>query len=298
MNQLETYQSQIQKTDTGYTITTDSTTQRLSYQITPTMLIVSTVVLFISTMLSEVLSMILFLGLLVELYIYFYKYIFVTKISIDKAQIRFRNKVVILKNIQYLDIHIKVTDNNVKIRINNIEFKLKNASDIPILTDIIEKTANISFYENHQLSDGSEILTYKTKNIIKPLFPTFLTVHNTPDEIIIYDITKGFSWFKIKKNQAKLIRYSKPNFDELFTERIYLKTVGKLHVIIDNKAGVTKQYHQVSVLAVGHSYVFRSQLRNAKDELTNMRDGEKIYHLLKNLPSLANIKIEKQIINP
>lgn len=317
MNQLETHQPQIQKTDIGYTIEVDSTMKRLSYQVTPTMLFISTIVLFISTMLSEVLAMILFLGLLIEIFIYLYKYLFASNITIANARIQQGEKIIQLNNIPYLDIHVKVIPDNVQVRIQNIKFKLNDAANIPILTDILEKTANVVFYDNHQLSDGSEVLTFKGKHITTPTFSTFLTIQNQLNTIRIYDMTNQFSWIEIHKNNATAIHYSKPKGDEYIVGSISLSNIEKLHIIIDNRASLTKQYRQVSLLAIekiavqsqilntyntyfkptNYSYIFHSQLRSAKDELTNMRDGEKIYDLLKSLPSLKHIKIEKIIKN-
>lgn len=314
MNEPSTHLSQIQETEEGYKIKVTSPIQKWSHAISPTILIATTVVLFISTMLSEVLAQLLFLVLLAQIFLYFFKYIFVSDITINKFHIEQGNKIIQLTDIPYLDIHIKIVSDGVQLRIKHIKFKLNNASDIPILTDILEQTADLVFYDNHQLSNNYKALTFKAKHKTISNFSSFLRIQNESNLLRFYDTTNHFISFEVKKNNAKRIRYTKPKsiqinyagfkHNEYIKGNIRLDELEKLQVIINNKAGLTNRLRQISLLAVkkshtnyftptNHFYIFQSNLRSTSDELTNMRDGEKIYKFLKELPSLANIQIEK-----
>ena len=193
-------------------------------------------------------------------------------------------------------------NNRIKVNIGNIYFELNRSADIAALTDVIETITNLEFYENHQLSNEIEVLTFKKRNVKRPIFSSFLTIATNKFTLQFYDMTNQLSWFELKRQNATVIHYSKPSDNgEFITGGIQVKDIRTLKVIINNRATITKRWRQLSLLSINNYdesfYIFQSNMRNQKDELTNTRDGEKMYKLLKELPSLANIEIEKIVVN-
>ncbi|MFK7949608.1 MAG: hypothetical protein AB8G11_18595 [Saprospiraceae bacterium] len=308
-------QSQIQKTENGYRIKNTSLLIRLAAKVTLITIAITVVLTVITVMINETVAGILFFSTFLQLAIFMTVEDNTFDIIIDKTKIQKRNTTIILQQIPYLDLNFKVLDNVTKVRIGDIQFRLNDAADITVLTDAIQDTTDLEFYENHVLSDDSETLTFKRKSMNQPRFATFLTIRHQSDSIRFYDLTNQHNWFEIPKNQGGLIQYSKTEGGDGYrTGNIAVNAIKKLEVRINNCASASGQYRRIALLAVEkepkanswfnnaddnqyHS-IFHSLLRRPKDELINMRDGEKMYELLKNLPSLANIKLEKVIRNP
>ncbi|MFK7949611.1 MAG: hypothetical protein AB8G11_18610 [Saprospiraceae bacterium] len=324
MNKLQSYQSQIVTKNDDVIIQNASSLQRFlqKYQL-PIGLTLFITPIFIAYAISN--PLIALLSFILFFPFYGIKYLLQSDITITKEFIKSDNHTLILGQIPYLDIQTKVLENKAKVKIGNIRFELQNVADLAILTDIITKKTNLEFYENYELSDKSHVITYKAKRIKTPIFSTFITVQNTKDTIRIYDITSQsqFRWLEINKTQNTNIQWSQPSGDnDYIISSVAMSKLERLQVIIENRPIVINQFRKIRVNIIGlervqsksaiakfqdrlygenspykKHYIFASNLRSVSDELTNLRDGEKVYDLLKNLPSLKNIEVEKIINN-
>ncbi|MFK7949610.1 MAG: hypothetical protein AB8G11_18605 [Saprospiraceae bacterium] len=226
--------------------------------------------------------------LVILLFCYLIIYLLPSDILINQNIADHRQSIV-LTNIPYLDIEAQTVGNEVKIKLGDFNFKLKNATDLPILLDAIVEKGNLEFYENYQLSNNTQVVTFKGKHIAKPSFSTFLIVQNTAKKLRISDITNQASWFEILKNNAIQIKFSSLADVNLTTQMLDIKAISSLKIVIKRK--------RVELIANDSIIIYQSYIRKKKVELTNLRDGEKVYDLLTKLPSLSNIKIEKVMIN-
>lgn len=323
MSKPSTYQSQIVTKENEIIIHNASSLQRFlqKYQLPLGLTLFLTPIFIAYVMSNPVIALLAF----VLIFPFFgFKNVLQSDIKITKESIKSDNHTLLLEHIPYLDIPTNVLENKAKVKIGDIRFELQDAADLAILTDIITQKTNLEFYKNYELSDKSHVITYKAKRIKTPVFSTFLNVQETNDNIKIYDLTSNcqFRWIKIKKNKAMFIKWSKPAGDnDYLPESIKISRLEWLQIIIKNNPIITNQIRQISVNVIGlervqskstiaklqerfyrekspyrKHYIFNSNLRSKSSELTNLRDGEKIYDLLKNLPSLANIKVEKIII--
>lgn len=179
----------------------------------------------------------------------------------------------------------------------------------------------MEFYENNQLTDKTEILTYKSKKIAKPRFVSFLNVQNGRNKIKIYDIINNLKWLEVDKNQPNsTIDYCHPKGFDSNNQDVYLRSaeinnIEKILVIVNQKSNFFLRSKNLEIALVeknppklgffssgklfyknGYHYIFRTNKRNLKGELINWRDGEMVFKLLKTIPSLKNIPIEKVIM--
>lgn len=250
---------------------------------------------------------------------------FPSDIIITKKHIKTETKKLNFSHAFYLDIQAQIIDESVDIRIKDIHFRLNNVEELPILTEEIARLANFDFHDNQQLQNKTQVLTYKARHIKQPVFASFLTIQNKTDTLKIYDMINNRSWIEINKRVANTpIQYSRPVLDfnddqKFYLGKIELNHIEKIVVIINKKAGILKNKHQVKVGVIettlsyrglnlfewivdtitnkeNYHYIFKSKFRRPDSELTNFRDGEMIFSLLKTIAVLKNIKIEKQII--
>lgn len=232
-----------------------------------------------------------------------------SKITINKNTIltNDENNFKSIRNIPFIDFEVEILENRIKISMQGFEFNLKNVRDLPKLTEGVAELLDLEFYDNYQLQNNKEVLTYKAKSIVKPNFPSFLIIKNLKNKLQIHDIRSQYSYIKIeKKSRITDIIYSVPtdieerDGTESKIERVMIQ---KIVIEIHQDVGILENQHRIIVKAVmknlNRNYevnLLKTKLKNSKAELTNFRDGERIYDLLKNLRSL-NISIEKKVVN-
>ena len=277
MNQPTPYESQIKPTDDGFIINPN-----YSFNIKE--------ILYITD----------------PFFINFIEIFFWHKITITPKHIKRGQKIIYLRDIPYIDFHIIILENKISVSIENIRFDLRNTEDLPVLTEGIAKIANLEFYESYQLTDKTEILTYKSKKIAKPRFVSFLNIRKQGDKIKTYDIINNLKWFRIDKNRANSkIHYSHPKgYDSTGNQDVYLRSIGiynieKIFVIVNQKSSFFSRSRNLEIALIeknppkigffssakifyknGYHYIFRTNKRNSKGELINWRDGEMVYNLL------------------
>lgn len=244
-------------------------------------------------------------GFVVVLIILFDSF-YVSKLTISKTLITTNTeRKKSLKNIPFIDFEVEVLEDKVKVSMQDFQFNLRNIKDLPKLTEGVAELLDLEFYDNYQMQNKKEVLTYKAKTIAKPNFPSFLAFRNKRAKLEIRDIRSQFRYILIeKKSPITKIVYSKPTDLEGRYGMEYIietKNIQKIVVYTLQKISVLSKNQRVVVTAfmkVGEPQVvlLRTTSRKSKDELTNWRDGERVYELLKAIPNL-NIPIEKKLIN-
>lgn len=296
MEKPTTHQSQIRKTNDGYEIEIDSSLKLLSNEISPISMIITIFISIIGSVTVQAVAQIAFVLLIIQIFIYLIKDHLFTNVLIHKTQIKQDDKLLVFSNFQYLDLNIKAIDNTIKVEIGNIHFKLNNAADIPILTDAIKEVMNFEFYENRQLSDKSEVLTFKAKNITKPNFWDLSIITESPDLIQVTDRKNRKKWLLFQMKNKQFLSFPINNGHQY--QPIYYNTIKKIEIITEYRSSFNKRVIEFRILVIKntdeHFIAFQSNLRQAKDELTNLRDVEKLYKILRKLPLLTNVEIEKR----
>lgn len=206
-----------------------------------------------------------------------------------------------INKIPFIDFEVEILENRVKISMQNFQFSLRNIKDLPKLTEGVAELLDLEFYSNHQLRNNKEVLTYKSKRIVKPNYPSFLSFKDSTTKLQIHDITSQYRYIKIERIVPITdIIYSLPDIEERYgTEYIVkVKDVERIVVKMIQNAGMLRRQHRIIVTAFMktsgiQTILLRTRLRKSKDELTNWRDGERVYELLKAVSNL-NIPIEKE----
>lgn len=261
----------------------------------------------------------------VLLILYFINWLLPSDIIITKTAIKNNRETVILSRITYLDVQAQIIDESVEVRIGEIRFRLDNVADLPILTEEIARIAHLEFYDNNQLLNKTEVLTYKARYTQKPVFNSFLVVQHSKDSLQVYDMINQLKWFKIDKTgKSLMLNYSRPTtfareHEDVYLGTVQLNNIAKIVLTINQKAGIFKYGNQITIGLVEktptrkgfglidfvidrlsnkkrYHYIFKSNIRNRNGELTNFRDGELIFSLLSMMTVLKNIEIEKVII--
>jgi len=239
-----------------------------------------------------------------------------TNIIINNDYISNYFKKVRITNSPYFDYHISINDNKVNVKLKDFNLKLKTIEDLPALTSEIANILNLEFENQVQLTNQSEVLTYRRTSVQIINYKSYLNVQKQPNHLMISEANNTSNWFNINLNTA-IIRYSRDAFDKTkpIAASIPINNIRKIEVIIDQKAGVFFSQHQIRILIIEihptpvilHSnidmiwnkslqhFLLKTHLKDASEEITNLRDGEKIYTLLKDLSILKNIEIEKKI---
>lgn len=220
------------------------------------------------------------------------------QITIDnEAIISKKQKITLpLKDLDKLDIQVRILENRTEILLENISFELENPSDVVLLTDEIEEYAKLKYFKSEPVDNQTEILMFKAKKSVSLNSKSYIKLNDNLHSIYIYDALNHDNWFEI----------SKPLFDGgiikssfLGKKNIPLQDVHKLNIEIDKQAGILKNKHQIKIVIVTNAAqqtVFKSFYRLPNNEISTFRDSEEIYKLLKKSSFFANIKIEKVII--
>ena len=215
--------------------------------------------------------------------VYYIAFLFPSNIKITNRIIQDKNNTLILENIPYLDFFIKPKKKGVIVQFADFKFRLKNAEDLPLMLDVIADNGKLEFYENYQLSTGIQVVTYKSKDIVVPVFATLLTIYNTKQGLIFSDTINQNFWIEIPTNITSTNRFIVAGNIPI-NKKIDINTVQK--ILLRNHKG------RLEIL-INDVPIFKSSIRRSKYELSNLRDIEKIYSSLKKLDTLKNIEIKK-----
>ncbi|MFK7949612.1 MAG: hypothetical protein AB8G11_18615 [Saprospiraceae bacterium] len=293
MNKPTKYKSQLSRLEGQLRINTTSKFLEIIYYLISLIVIIYTMYCLYNRQLSIIYNF------LILTLIFFNKRItnfLIPTITIDNAAISSRTDYISLQDLKQLDVQIKFLENGAEILIKNIRFRLKNPSDVALLTDEIERYTRLKFYDSQSVDKYTEILTFKEQNNKIIDAESFITIDKNKQEIRIYDNFNSTNWFEIKTIENEL-KYD--NLLQKKTETIAISNLIEIKIQLNKKAGIFKNRHQIKIIVQSLSdyiTIFKSDYRQPNNEISTFRDIETIYQLLKKLPSLSQVKIEKEIL--
>ena len=210
-----------------------------------------------------------------------------------------------IKYSPFLDFKIKMLKKGMKVTFLDVTFKLDSVKDLPILTDAVVELLDLTFYENYQLTDKTEILTYRGNRIVRPIFPSFLNLQRTPQKVKCVDIIGG-------NHLITVDNFSTPS-NKLWIgkrdRRVFTKDVKRITICFQPILWgfrsfiwlrVEKNYQpsKFKILAFFQKLINQriafTGLRSRKDELTNIRDTQEFYSHLQLLDSLKHVEFIKK----
>ena len=210
-----------------------------------------------------------------------------------------------VKQNPFFDFKIKVLSKGIKVTFLEATFKLDSERDLPILTDAVAELLDLTFYENYQLTDKTEILTYRSKRVTQPVFPSFLNIQRTRQQTKCVDIIGGkhlitVDNFPTMSNKLWIGKRDR----RVFTKDVKQITIGFKPILWGlwsfTWLRLEKDYQQSNLKIMAFiQRIFNQRFavtgfRSKKDELTSIRDTQQIYSHLTLLDSLKHVEIIKK----
>lgn len=210
-----------------------------------------------------------------------------------------------IKYSPFLDIKIKVLSKGIKVTFLDMTFKLDSAKDLPILTDAIVELLDLTFYENYQLTNKTEILTYRGNRVVQPIFPSLLQLERTRQRIKCIDIVGEqhlitVDNFSTQSNKLWIGKWSR----KIFTKDIKRITIcfqpifwgiwSLIWIRLEKKHQPSKFKFIAFFQRLFNQRFAITGLRKRKDELTNIRDAQEVFSHLSLLDSLKPVEIVKR----
>lgn len=220
---------------------------------------------------------------------------------------RENNRGSFIKYSPFLDFKVKILSKGVKVTFLDATFKLDSEKDLPMLTDAITELLNLEFYENYQLTDKTEILTYRGNRVVQPIFPSFLNLERLQKRIKCVDIVSGkhlitVDNFSIRSNNNSLW-IGKRN-RKVFTKDVERITIcfqpilwgfrSLIWIRVEKKYQPSKYKFLAFLQQLLNQRFAITSLRKRQDELTNIRDVQEIFSHLSLLDSLKRVEIVKR----
>jgi hypothetical protein len=188
---------------------------------------------------------------------------------------------------------VKVFPNLVELRIENYTIPLENVADFPMVIDQISELWDFEYYDTFHTSRNSEILIYKPKSAARFEPNSFLHFEETIDTIKFLDKMNIASYFEIDKNTSKI---NSSKFDKM---RSHSGKIKRIEITMVSKIRFSNKFILTVVLIYENNesqYIFESDKRLSEDELTVLRDMEKIYEVLRKVKVLDDVEIVKAIV--
>ncbi|MFK7949609.1 MAG: hypothetical protein AB8G11_18600 [Saprospiraceae bacterium] len=220
------------------------------------------------------------------------------QITIDKKKI-FSEKekiTLLLKDLDKLDLQVRILGNRTEVLLENIPFVLQSPSDVVLITDEIERYTNLRYFKSEPVDNQTEILMFKTKKFVSLDSESCIRVNNNLYGIYIYDAFYQDIWVEILK---PVFNNSSIKSSSLRKKEIPLQDVRKFIVEIHKNVGIFRNRHQIKVNIEtnrGRQTIFKTNYRSPNDEISTFRSSEKIYKALKNA-TFINAKIEKTVLH-
>ena len=188
---------------------------------------------------------------------------------------------------------VKVLPNLVELRIEDYTIFLENVADFPMVIDHISELWDFEYYDTFHTPRNSEILIYKPKSTARFEPSSFLHFEETVDTIKFLDKMDIAIYIEINKNTGE-IKSSK--FDKM---RSHSGKIKRIEITVVSKIRFSNKFILKVVLFYDNNesqYIFESDKRLSEDELTVLRDMEKIYEALRKVKVLDDVEIVKAIV--
>lgn len=205
-----------------------------------------------------------------------------------------KHKEKLLGDLNYIDFEVKFLSDSVDLDFNGETIVLQSIEDFPQIIDYIAELWDLEYYDTFHTSINTEILTYKPKSVQNIEYRTHLHFEQTPLTIKFLDKLNLKNWFEIDTNTGEI------NNSKFNTSFFQSKKAKRIEIL-----GMSdpKSYRKKIILKVAaiyendeSQYIFESDRRLAEDELTVLRDMEKIYEALRKVKVLDDVEIVKAIV--
>ena len=194
-----------------------------------------------------------------------------------------------LNHLDYLDFKIKIQEDISEITIENVIIPLHNTTDIPFVIDGIARMLNMKYSDTTRLSDGTEILTYTSKNRNHTIFPTVLKTEEKNDILKISDTKNQRNYLEIntKNGSFNSVEYAESIYSEKIEKRVKIVVQ-----FVENKQG--EIYLDVLFLINGiYEQVFQSIAHDKSQELNMIRDSERLFRIFEKY-GFENLEIDNK----
>jgi hypothetical protein len=223
------------------------------------------------------------------------------RIAMDKLIIKKKNleiypinKRSILKQTpinQHIDFKVNILENRVDVEYFNTIIPLYKTASLPILFDGIAAMHDFEFYDSTQLFDKTEVLTYKSKRVKEPNFPSLLIIQKRNSSLKIFDLLNQGNWleFYFHNNTVK-----RSNFIPGQSLVILISEIKQIEIIVF-KGKYSNRMNKIKIDIAFNVYkdtVLYTKDREPELELTTVRDAKAIYKLLKMSDNLKHIEVE------
>jgi len=224
-------------------------------------------------------------------------HISIKKIIIGKRFLKAINQNSAIKQIQtpinqHIDFKVNVLENHVEVEYFDTIISLYETASLPVLLDGIANMHDFEFYDSTQLFDKSEVLTYKSKRVENPNFPSMLIIQNRNKNLKILDLLNQGNWIEFDFRKDEILRSNKELRD---TFQIVISRIQKIEIFVfRGHKNMRKRILKVWItLGNGHKVnVFQTKNRSSGQELITVRDAKKVYQLLSENDNLKHIEIE------
>jgi hypothetical protein len=191
---------------------------------------------------------------------------------------------------QHIDFKVNILENRVEVEYFNTIIPLYETASLPILIDGIANMYDFEFYDSTQLLNKTEVLTYKSKRVKEPNFPSLLIIQNRNRNLKIFDLLNQGNWLEFDFQKDEIYR---SNSDDTF--KIVIGQIQTIE-IFTFRGEYSKGKSNIQIkLTLGNGYkldVFQTKNRKPEQELTTVRDAKAIYKLLKMNYNLKHIEVE------
>lgn len=208
------------------------------------------------------------------------------------------NRVQLIDGVWHIDFRVKAIEDVIHVSFLDVKLKLFHPNDLTLFVDKVAEMFEMEFHDTHRLSDKTETLTYKKKSIKQLKFPLLVSMQIGHEKIKIYDMLHQISSFEIDGNTQQL-RYYEEVMDDTYFKEIPLNRIKRIQVLMTTRSGYKRNKNKIIVsfisVADERTVIFETQVRPLSQELTTMRDAEKIYTELGKIKALANVEIVKGV---
>ena len=196
-------------------------------------------------------------------------------------------------NTSFIDFKIKIIDNSVELNIDKHIITFNDVKKLPLVTESIAKTWNLTYYDTISVDDNYQILTYKSNLLTDEKVNSLIAIDENDLTLTFRDTLSSPKFFTVEKMTGKLFSHQ---LGQGVNAYLKLTKDDAIDIEMITNIGVeSKCQIRVDVIDIDGQIrtIFESDKRYEDETVTTYRDVELIYDTLKALPILENVVIEK-----
>lgn len=222
-----------------------------------------------------------------------YKKVTIKKNVLELEPINKRSELEIIQTPinQHIDFKVNILENRVDVGYFNTIIPLYETASLPVLIDGIANMYDFEFYDSAQLFDETEVLTYKSKRVKEPNFPSLLIIQNRNRNLKIFDLLNQGNWLEFDFRVGEVYR---SNIGITDTFQVLIIQLQKIEIFAFRGEYFKGNSNIQIKLTLGNGYkldVFQTKNRKPEQELTTVRDAKAIYKLLKMNDNLKHVEV-------